>query len=373
MERLRAIAEQFKPAGEIASIHELGDGIINDTYLVRVDRCDIEHFVLQRINTNVFKRPDLVMQNMRAFAEHARDRLQSRPFSRRWEVPDVLLTQARQDTWYCTEGFCWRAIGYIQAARTFNTVQSSAHAREIGFGLGTFQNLVHDLPLESLADTLEGFHITPHYLEGYDRVRAEALVVGSPEVDWCTAFIERYRRRVSVLEDAKAAGILQQRPIHGDPKVNNILFDAQTSQAVALIDLDTVKPGLIHYDVGDCLRSGCNPLGSGAKNWQDVRFELDLCCEILQGYFEAAGEFLTAADYRYLYDGIFLIAFELGLRFFSDYLAGNAYFKVSYPEQNLARSLVQFQLAASIEAQRSELERAIAALCRTFAARKVLV
>lgn len=370
MEKLRAIAERFKPAGKIAAIRELGDGIINDTYLVEVSECAIEHFVLQRINTNVFKQPRLVMQNMCAFARHARDRLQAKPFPRRWEVPDVLFTQDEEDCWHDIDGSFWRAIGYIQAAQTFNTVRDAAHAREIGFGLGTFQDLVHDLPLAYLADTLEGFHITPHYLQQYDCVRAQTPIAASAEANWCAAFIERHRCRTGVLEDAKAAGILQQRPIHGDPKVNNILFDRETGQAIALIDLDTVKPGLIHYDVGDCLRSGCNPLGSGAQNWQEVRFELELCREILQGYVTAAGEFLTEADYHYFYDGIFLIAFELGLRFFSDYLAGNVYFKTSYPEQNLARALVQFQLATSIEAQESLLRGLIVDLCRVRFARQ---
>ena len=362
MERISAIAERFKPAGTIASICELGDGIINDTYLVALTDTDIEHFVLQRINTNVFQQPELVMQNMRAFVQHARDRLQANPFSRRWEVPDLLPAQAGQDYWRDGDGSCWRAIGYIGAAETFNTVRDSSHAREIGFGLGTFQNLVHDLPVDRLADTLEGFHITPRYLQQYDIVRATATLPRSPEIDFCLNFIEQRRHGVGVLEDAKAAGILQQRTIHGDPKVNNILFDSATGRAVALIDLDTVKPGLIHYDVGDCLRSGCNPLGSGAPDWQAVRFEVDLCREILQGYFAAAGEFLTAADLGFLYEAIRIIPFELGLRFFSDYLAGNVYFKVTDPEQNLRRALVQFQLSASIEAQAGALRKIVADL-----------
>ena len=359
MERISAIAECFKPAGTIATIRELGDGIINDTYLVALTGTEIEHFVLQRINTNVFERPELVMQNMRAFVRHASDRLQATSVSRRWEVPDVLPTHTGADYWCDCDGSFWRAIGYIGEAETFNTVRDAYHAREMGFGLGTFQSLVHDLPIDRLADTLEGFHITPRYLLQYDVVRVATALPRSPEIDFCRNFIEQRRHGASVLEDAKAAGILQQRPIHGDPKVNNILFDNKTGRAVALIDLDTVKPGLVQYDVGDCLRSGCNPLGSNAPDWQAVRFEVDLCCEILQGYFAAAGEFLTAADLDFLYDGIRLIPFELGLRFFSDYLAGNVYFKVTDPEQNLRRALVQFQLSASIEAQANTLRKIV--------------
>lgn len=164
---------------------------------------------------------------------------------------------------------------------------------------------------------------------------------------------------VDVLEAAKHQGKLPLRLIHGDPKVNNILFDTRTEQAVSIIDLDTIKPGLIHYDIGDCLRSGCNPLGEETMNWQAVQFDSDRCQYILQGYLSVAKSFLSPNDYTFLYDAIRLIAFELGLRFFTDFLAGNVYFKVHEPKQNLYRALVQFQLTASIEAQELTLRRLI--------------
>jgi Ser/Thr protein kinase RdoA (MazF antagonist) len=164
-----------------------------------------------------------------------------------------------------------------------------------------------------------------------------------------------------VLETAKAAGALKLRPIHGDPKVNNIMLDAQ-GKAISLIDLDTLKPGLVHYDIGDCLRSLCNPLGEETEDWQAVTFDLKLAQATLEGYLSLAKDFLTPSDYDYLYDGIRLIAFELGLRFFTDYLAGNVYFKVKHPTHNLTRALVQFKLTESIEAQEQELQAMIQAL-----------
>ena len=163
-----------------------------------------------------------------------------------------------------------------------------------------------------------------------------------------------------VLEEARAQGRLRLRPIHGDPKVNNVLLDTATGQAVALVDLDTVKPGLVHYDIGDCLRSGCNPQGEETEHWEAVRFDPDLCRALLQGYLSQARGFLTAADYDHLYDAVRLIAFELGLRFFTDYLEGNVYFKARHREHNLARALVQFRLTESIESQ----ETAIGAIIR---------
>jgi len=167
-----------------------------------------------------------------------------------------------------------------------------------------------------------------------------------------------------VLEDAKASGALFQRPIHGDPKINNIMIDERTGHAVSIIDLDTVKPGLIHYDIGDCLRSCCNPLGEETTEIDEVYFDLDLCRAILEGYLGEAQRFMTKADIAYLYDAIRLIAFELGLRFFTDYLEGDVYFKARHRKHNLIRALVQFKVAESIEAQATEIQGIVAALRR---------
>ena len=170
-------------------------------------------------------------------------------------------------------------------------------------------------------------------------------------MDYGLRFVAERRAWAPVLEEARAQGRLRLRPIHGDPKVNNVMLDTATGQAVGLVDLDTVKPGLVHYDIGDCLRSGGNLLGEETEAWEAVRFEPELGRAILHGYLSQAQDFLTETDYAYLYDAIRLLAFELGLRFFTDYLAGNVYFKAKHPEHNLVRALVQFKLTESIESQ----------------------
>ncbi|MEB3292631.1 MAG: phosphotransferase, partial [Synechococcales bacterium] len=180
-----------------------------------------------------------------------------------------------------------------------------------------------------------------------------------PELSYCLDFVGDRTAWASVLETARAMKKLPLRLMHGDPKVNNVMIDTKTQQAISLVDLDTVKPGLIHYDLGDCVRSACNPMGEETQDWQSVHFDLGLCQALLQGYLSVARSFLTEADFAYLFDAMRLIAFELGLRFFTDYLAGNVYFKVKYAEHNLMRALVQFQLTASIEAQEATLTRMI--------------
>jgi Ser/Thr protein kinase RdoA (MazF antagonist) len=236
-------------------------------------------------------------------------------------------------------------------------------AQEVGTALGIFHQLLSDLSPSLLTDTLPGFHHTPDYLAQYKKsmtttqVKSESL---SSEVKFCQEFVNYRADWCDVLERAKQRGELPLRLMHGDPKVNNILFDRQTEKAVSVIDLDTTKPGLIHYDIGDCLRSGCNPLGEETQDWQAVTFDINFCQAILQGYLPQCRNFLTTADYHYLFDAIRLITFELGLRFFTDYLNGDRYFKVKYPEHNLIRALVQFQLTISIEQQQTEINQLIA-------------
>ncbi|MEH2181956.1 phosphotransferase enzyme family protein [Nostoc sp.] len=356
---LVAIANQFAQLGKVTSVKAFGSGNINDTFLVTLDDSKEQHFVLQRINTQVFRQPELIMRNMCTFTEHVQKRLQDTPLNRRWEVPRVLLTKNAQDHWRDADGSFWRAISFIQGSHCFDSIRDRSHAKEIGYALGMFHNLISDLPAEKLADTLEGFHITPFYLQHYEEVLPKTSAPQSSEVNYCLQFVSDRQTFAHILENAKAEGKLPLRLMHGDPKINNVMFDIVTQQAVSVIDLDTVKPGLVHYDIGDCLRSGCNPAGEETENWESIYFDTDLCQEILQGYLAVAKAFLTENDYAYIYDAIRLITFELGLRFFADYLAGNVYFKIKHPEHNLARAIVQFKLTESIESQETQIRQII--------------
>ena len=360
MNNLIDIAKQFKFTCKVAQIREYGRGNINHTYLVNLE--DEQSFILQRINTQVFQQPELIMANMVILSQHIEQKLQRQPLTqdRRWEFPRIVLTQDGAAHHICEEGNFWRVLSFIGNSQCFETITDTEQAREVGYGLGKFHSLVSDLPITKLADTLEGFHLTPNYLQVYEQVLARANISSTSEIRYCQEFIKARANWANLLENAKERGILPLRTIHGDPKINNIMFDRDRGNAIAMIDLDTVKPGLVHYDIGDCLRSGCNLLGEETQNWQKVTFDLELAEAILAGYFAIAQEFLTNNDYEYIYDAIALIAFELGLRFFTDYLAGNVYFKVNYPEHNLMRALVQFQLTASIEAQEKPLRRIIA-------------
>jgi Ser/Thr protein kinase RdoA (MazF antagonist) len=358
---LQLVAGRFHAPERIAGIRALGTGNVNDTYLVQLrGEGEPDAFVMQRLNTTVFQRPDLVMGNLLTLGRHVEHRLAKAPAElagRRWEVPRVLSARADGEHWVEHEGQFWRSISYIGAATTSDVIRDEAHAREIGYGLGMFHHLVSDLPIADLADTLEGFHITPAYLARFDQVRQNCQQ-GSTDAALTLAFehVERRRHTVDVLEAACARGELQRRPIHGDPKINNVMIDERTGQAVGLIDLDTVKPGLVHYDIGDCLRSCCNPAGEECREWSAVHFDLDLCRSILEGYLGVGRSFLSAADRHYLPDCIRLLPFELGLRFLTDHLEGDRYFRTERAGHNLDRALVQFALTDSIERQWNGIE-----------------
>ncbi len=373
------IANQFQIPTQIIDIKEFGNGNINSTFLIETET---DNYVLQKINSTVFAQPKLVMKNMSMVVEHVNNKIQAltsakisantQNLSKYWQIVNIIQTHENQAYWLDDENNVWRVISYIKNSKVFDTINDDKIAREVGIALGFFHNMLSDLPSQKLADTLPGFHITPSYLEKYDSVikntqksatKFKAHGNFADEISFCTEFIANRRSMVNVLEDAKDSGDLQMRIIHGDPKVNNIMIDKDTNKAISIIDLDTVKPGLIHYDIGDCMRSGCNPLGEEAgENWQSVYFDMNKCHEILTGYLSEANQFLSKNDYEYIYDSIRLITFELGLRFFTDFLQGSCYFKADYDEHNLHRALVQFKLVESIEAQEKDILGIVAGL-----------
>lgn len=342
----------------VTGVEPLGCGLINDTFLVSTA---ISRFVLQRLNRRVFPDPDAVMANLRVLARHVRglptaadDRLR---------LPDILPTRAGDDGYRDGEGGFWRALSYIDQTRTLCALADAGQAAQVGRALGQFHVLAGGIEPRLLRDTLPGFHIAPGYLARLDALAARPRCLPDPpELRAALDFVAARRDFVPVLERAKHQGRLRLRVIHGDPKLDNVLFEAQGGRAVGLIDLDTVKPGLIHYDIGDCLRSCCN---RGGENSGGTGFDLEFCRAILGGYLAEARDFLTGDDRAHLYDAIRLLPLELGVRFLADHLAGDVYFKVEAPGQNLNRALGQFRLAESVERQEDRLRALIAELGRT--------
>ncbi|MGZ4969181.1 MAG: phosphotransferase enzyme family protein [Methylobacter sp.] len=338
------IANRFSNA--VAQITPLGNGLINDTYLVSTASSP---FVLQRINSTVFPSPELIMANLTTLNRHI---AQKAGVSVKLQIPEVLKTTDNAVLYQNESGDCWRALRFIDNTESIESLCTIDDAEQTGFALGHFHRLISDLNPLLLHDTLPGFHITPEYLKHYHRVLQQPT---NKQDRYCTEFIARFQAIANDLENAKRQNLLPLRVIHGDPKLNNFLFDRQSKKVVSIIDLDTVKPGLIHYDIGDCLRSCC-------YSAEPVGFNLEICAALLKSYLNEAGTFFTEHDYHYLYPAIRLIPFELGIRFYTDYLEGNRYFKVTEPEQNLQRAIGQFSLCESIIAQEARIKDLISQL-----------
>jgi Ser/Thr protein kinase RdoA (MazF antagonist) len=336
MQSQLAISQQFIQSA--SNLSALGNGLINDTFLVQTSD---KPFVLQRINHSVFPEPAQIMANLSQLNLHVAQKPKD---TVKLIIPSILKTQNNDELYQDEQGSYWRALEYIANTESLETISHITQVQKTGFALGHFHRLVSDLDPSLLYDTLPGFHIAPDYLSHYQQVLPIANNVSSPESQYCAAFIASHQHIINDLEAAKQQGLLPLRVIHGDPKLNNFLFAKDTQQIISLIDLDTVKPGLVHYDIGDCLRSCCHNLATN-------EFDLEIATVLLTSYLSEAGLFFSEADYDYLYASIRLIPFELGLRFYTDYLEGSRYFKVTEPEQNLHRAVNQFQLCESIMQQ----------------------
>lgn len=366
--QMEEILGHYCDPGALPRVEPLGAGHINDTWLVRTGEVS---FVLQRLNCRVFPHPQRIVDNLAILSSHVAGK--KTPPGRRWEHCTLLPTRA--GALFCTDGRgeLWRAVRYIDNTVTLEAVTSPTEAGEVGWALGHFHRLVTDLPGAHLHDTLPGFHVLPRYLSHFDRVRergassdrgGETLdghrlpqgLYKDSDLRFCLDFVEARRSDAAILEQARQQGKIRVRTIHGDPKAGNVLFDAASGQAVSLIDLDTVGPGLILSDIGDCLRSCCNPSGETTADLSRVVFDLDFCRELLAGYFAGAGEAFPEEERGLIFQAARLTAFELGLRFLTDFLEGNRYFKVSCAEENLHRARVQFHLTRSMERQQREIE-----------------
>ncbi len=331
------------------TLTQLGQGKVNDTWLVQLTSG--EQYVLQKIPAAVFADPGQVMYNQRLVTTHLRKQT-----NHTLRFYQLLTNTSGQDTYYDPSGNGWRLLTYLEHSRTLEQLETPNQATSIGAALADFHNLLFNLDSTDLYDPLPNFHNTPVYLDSCRHAMASARIKSRAEHQ-CMRLVEQLQPVVDRFEQQKNA--LTRHIIHGDPKVSNFLFCRAGEQVISIIDLDTVKPGLLLHDLGDCCRSCCNRSGEDHLTPEQTTFSSDVFAALLSGYADRGPELLQPADLNLLPMAAELISFELGLRFFTDHLQGDIYFKVNTPGQNLHRALVQFHLAISVEQQQDELQRLV--------------
>jgi len=348
---IATILFHFDIPGVLAKTERFGSGLINETWLVEFDdRGAVRKYILQHVNKGVFRRPDLVMENVATVTAHLQARLLREGVADPASVtPALVRTSDGRSHHVDGAGEYWRMFHFIETGEVFDIVRDAGHAYEVGRGLGRFQALVADLAPKRLHDTLPGFHHTPRYLGELDEAVRKDLHGRHAEARAEVSFAQKRRQLAPLLTDPLESGRIPIRVVHNDPKVNNVLIDRQTGKALCMLDLDTVKPGIVHFDFGDCVRSAANPAGEDARDLDSVTFDRSKYDALREGYLSEASSFLTQQEIELLPFSVRVITFELGVRFLADHLNGDAYFRTRYSGHNLYRARVQFRLLESME------------------------
>ena len=353
-----AVAQAFAMPGAFQHAERFGHGHINDTFRITCeDAGRRRRYILQRINTSVFTDPAALMENSLRVVRHIRHKLAS-------EGADALdrrvlaFVPTRQGGWVHEdqEGGAWRMCRYVEGSSAFATVSEPWQAEAAGEAFGRFQQQLIDLPGPPLHAVIPGFHDARRRFDALQRTAVADVCGRAAEVHAELAFATRREGIVDVLNDSFRSGALPVRTVHNDAKLDNLLFDAATGEALCVVDLDTVMPGTVLYDVGDLIRTAASTAAEDAIDPGTMSVSVERFEALLRGYLTAMGAELTAAERDHLVFGGQLITFVMGLRFLTDYLAGDAYYKTERPRHNLDRCRAQFALVASIEARREELQ-----------------
>jgi Ser/Thr protein kinase RdoA (MazF antagonist) len=340
-----AVVRRFLGAESRFSIAPLGRGLINETLLVEQPG---RRFVLQRINGTIFSDADAIAMNLLRLERW----LSARPAAM-IHLPALVLSSDGAAIVRDPRGEPWRMLEYVDNSRVLGALTNRQQASAVGHGLGRFHAAFAAFDPAELSMTLPDLHDTPRYQSKLDRA------LHSPKRPVCAAVsealeqIEAHSALFPLLQQALSAGMISLRVTHGDPKLDNVLFHHERDEVICLIDLDTVQPGLFHHDLADCLRSCCNRAGKDRSgeglDVGAVQFDFGIARALLSGYAQAAGHLFDDQAIELLAPAISLIPLELAMRFLTDHLNGDRYFRVSHPRQNLIKARRQLSLVADIE------------------------
>ena len=363
-QKLRKIVKHFNIEGELVGIEENCQGNINSTYLLTFKNGDsITKYLLQKINSYVFKEPYLVMKNIELVTSHIRTKLAQYPdtnyrtltFVRTVDV-DLMYTYINSDG----EKEYYRVYEYIDSCISYNTFGECENPEDVAYNAGKcfgfFHKLLDDFPVNLLSETIKDFHNTPKRFEdlltAIENGITNRAFENPNEIVYLISKIKEY----SIIWNNLGKSI-PVRVTHNDTKLNNILMSANTNEGIAVIDLDTIMPGSALFDIGDGIRSACSNSFEDEVDASKIFLNLDLTKAYLRGYLEEMADYLTRAEVNYIGLSIKVLTYELTLRFLTDYINNDVYFKVKYKEHNKDRFRNQFLLLRDVEAKANEITK----------------
>ena len=355
---LAAVARAFPLLGQFRRAAPHGSGHINDTFAAEFDQAGIRvRYILQRINSRIFRDVPALMENVRRVTAHATRRAEEAGADGAARRALTLVPAADGRAYHRdTAGGWWRCFLFIEGAATHDVIRNPTQAREAARAFGEFQKLLVDLPGGRLNETIPFFHHTRRRFDTLQRAITADGFNRAAEARAEIAFATSREAMVDRLIDLQARGEIPERITHNDTKLNNVMIDDVTQAGICVIDLDTAMPGLALYDFGDMVRSATNSAAEDEPDASRVEARLPIFEALVVGYLAAARSFLTEAELAQLVFSGRLITFEIGIRFLTDFLEGDVYFKTKRPGHNLDRARNQFALVRSLEAREATME-----------------
>ncbi len=355
---LEEIIKNFNIDGEYIGYYLSNDGHINNTFVLEFDDGlgKIKSYLLQLINTNVFKNPDELMENIVGVTEYLRKIVVDNGGDPERECLNVYFTSDGKPYYRDADGNCWRCYNFITGAHSCQSIDDPETFANAARAFGKFQCLLADYPSETLHETIPNFHNTLSRFADFEKAVSDNIAGRADSVRDEIDFVLARRNDAGVLVKLLEKGKLPLRVTHNDTKLNNVMFDNETDEGICVIDLDTVMPGLSLYDFGDSIRFGANTAAEDEKDLSKVSLSLPLYREYTAGYLSTAGQSLTPTEVEYLPFSAKLMTFECGMRFLTDYLNGDTYFRIAYNDHNLDRCRTQFRLVEDMERKMEDMK-----------------